>query len=170
MLETLLQRWQLMTPRERRIVMAAAALIVVAAVWLLLFEPAWLGRQRLQSELPAMRAQLAQMEQLADEASKLGAAPAGSESPEAVRVQLERSIESAGLKSALSQLTHSGDLFDLRFKSVSYASWLLWVDSAVRETRLRVVDAAVTREASVGVVSVRLALEMPRRDSRREGR
>ena len=62
MLETLLQRWQLMTPRERRIVVAGAALLVAAAVWLLLFEPAWTGRQRLQSELPAMRSQLAQVE------------------------------------------------------------------------------------------------------------
>ena len=31
---------------------------------------------------------------------------------------------------------------------------------------LRVVDAAVTRETGVGVVSVRLALEMPRREGR----
>jgi len=166
MLESLLQRWHLMTPRERRIVIAGGALLAVALVWLLLFDPAWQARRALQAELPAMRGQLAQMEQLADEARRLGAVPAGSDSPQAVKGQLEQSIESAGLKPALAQLTQNGNLFDLRFKSVPYAAWLAWLDSAARVTRLRVVDAAVTRETGVGVVSVRLALEMPRREGR----
>lgn len=113
-----------------------------------------------------MRGQLAQMEQLTDEARRLGAVPAGSDSPQAVKGQLEQSIESAGLKPALAQLTQNGNLFDLRFKSVPYAAWLAWLDSAARATRLRVVDAAVTRETGIGVVSVRLALEMPRREDR----
>lgn len=166
MLETLLQRWQLMTPRERRILVVGAALLAVVLVWLLLFDPAWRARQALQSELPTMRGQLAQMEQLAGEARRLGAVPAGSDSPQAVKTQLEQSIDSAGLKPALAQLTQSGNLFDLRFKGVPYAAWLAWLDSAARETRLRVVDAAVTRETGIGVVSVRLALEMPRREDR----
>ena len=155
-----------MTPRERRIVVAGAALLVAAVVWLLLFEPAWVGRQRLQSELPAMRSQLAQVDHMADEARRLGEVPAGSDSPQAVRAQLEKSIEGAGLKPALAQLTLTGNLFELRFKSVPYAAWLAWLDAASRETRLRIVDAAVTRETGIGVVSVRLALEMPRREAR----
>lgn len=159
-----------MTPRERRIVTGGAAVLLVALAWLALFDPAWNGRQRVQDELPTLRAQLAQMEQLAGEARRLAAVPAGSDSPQAVKVQLEQSIESAGLRPALSQLSQSGELFDLRFKSVSYAAWLAWLDSAARATRLRVVDAAVTREAGTGIVSVRLALEMPRRDGRRETR
>lgn len=166
MLESLLQRWQLMTPRERRAVIAGAALLVVAAVWLLLFEPAWDGRRKLQAELPALRAQLAQVEHLATEARRLAAVPAASDSPQAARTQLEQSIEAAGLKPALAQLTLNGTLFELRFKSVPHGAWLAWLDAATRETRLRVVDAAVTREAGIGVVSVRMALEMPRRGGR----
>ena len=170
MLETLLQRWQLVTPRERRVVVAGAVLLAAVLIWLLLFDPARTGRQRVRAELPAMRAQLAQIEQLAGEARQLGAVPAGSDSVSVVRVQLERSIEKAGLKPALAQLTHTGGLFDLRFKSVPFSAWLAWVDAASRETRLRVVDAAVTRETGIGRVSVRLVLEMPRREDRREGR
>lgn len=166
MLETLLTRWQLLAARERRAVIGAAALLAVVLAWLLLFEPAWVGRQRVSGELPALRAQLAQMEQLAGEAQRLGAVPAAGDTPQAIQAQLRESIASAGLASALAQLTHSGGLFDLRFKSVPYAAWLAWLDSAVRETRLRVVDAAVTREAGLGVVSARLALELPPRDGR----
>lgn len=166
MLETLLIRWQLLAARERRTVIGAAALLAVVLAWLLLFEPAWVGRQRVGGELPALRAQLAQMEQLAGEAQRLGAVPAAGDTPQAIQAQLRESIVSAGLAPALAQLTHSGGLFDLRFKSVPYAAWLAWLDSAVRETRLRVVDAAVTREAGIGVVSARLALELPPRDGR----
>ena len=44
--------------------------------------------------------------------------PAGSDSPQLLRTQLERSIESAGLSSALAQLSVNGSLFDLRFEGV----------------------------------------------------
>ena len=37
MLETLLQRWQLTTPRERRVVVAGAVLLAAVLIWLLLF-------------------------------------------------------------------------------------------------------------------------------------
>ena len=49
MLETLLQRWQLTTPRERRIVIAGAVLLAVVVVWLLLFDPARAGRHRVRA-------------------------------------------------------------------------------------------------------------------------
>ncbi len=166
MLESLLQRWHLLAPRERRVVGGAAAMLAALVIWLGLFEPAWLGRDRLQAELPTLRGQLAQIEQLADEAIRLGAMPATGDSPQALKQQLEHSIDSAGLRSALAQLSSSGSLFDVRFKRVSYAAWLDWLDTATRETRLRVADVAVTREAGVGIVSVRLALEAPGRDDR----
>lgn len=161
-----MQRWQLLTARERRIVIAAAALLLVAAVWLWLFEPAWQARRSLQAELPALRTQLARVDALAEEAQRLSAIPAGSDSPQVLKAQLERSIDSAGLSSALGQLSVNGSLFDLRFDGVSHAAWLAWIDTTTRELRLRVADAAVTREARPGLVTVRLALETPRAEGR----
>ena len=118
------------------------------------------------AELPTLRTQLASIEQLAGEARRLAAAPAQNESPQRVKTQLEQSVDAAGLKPALAQLALAGELFDVRFKGVSYAAWLAWLDSAVRETRLRVVDVAVTRETGPGLVSARVTLEMPRREGR----
>ena len=43
------------------------------------------------------------------------------------------------------------------------AAWLAWIDVAVRDTRLRIVDVSVTREASLGMVTARASLELPRR-------
>jgi general secretion pathway protein M len=166
MLEALLQRWHLLAARERRAVIGAAAVLLVAFVWLVLFEPAWLARSRLQAELPTLRSQLAQMEQLAGEARRLAALPATNDSPQSLKLQIESSIDSAGLRPALAQLSTNGSLFDLRFKRVAYAAWLDWLDTATRETRLRVADVAITRESGIGLVSVRLALETPSRDER----
>ncbi|MCZ7561775.1 MAG: type II secretion system protein M [Burkholderiaceae bacterium] len=115
-LQTLLQRWQMLTPRERRTIVVGAALLALALVWMVLFDPAWDARRRLQAELPVMRAQLAQAEQLADEARRLGAVAGAGDSPQAVKAQLEQSIEGAGLRPALAQLTLTGNLFELRFK------------------------------------------------------
>lgn len=166
MIETLMQRWQLLAARERRLVLAGAVLLAIVAVWLSLFEPAWQGRKALQAELPTLRAQLARVDDLAGEAQRLSAVPAASDPPQAVKAQLEQSIDSAGLRASLAQLSVNGSLFDLRFSAVAHAAWLAWLDTATREMRLRVADVAVSREAEHGLVSVRLALESPNAERR----
>ena len=166
MIERLLNGWRALAPRERRLVLAAAVVVLLACIHLLLFEPAWKGRERLSAELPRLRAQVAQMHALAAEASLLAAAPRGADTPQAVRAALEASIASAGLSDRVAKLSATGDLIDLRFASVPHADWLDWLDATLRETRLRVVDVSLTRETSPGVVSVRLVLEMQGRDSK----
>ena len=161
MIEPVMQRWQAMAPRERRLVMMAVAIVAMSVVYLLLIEPAWLGRQRLERELPALRAQLARIDALADEATRLAAAPVVAATSQEVRARLERSIEAAGLDGALVRLQQSGSLFDIRFEAVAHGDWLEWLEQAVRDVRLRVVDAAVTRTATPGQVNARVSVEMP---------
>jgi len=96
----------------------------------------------------------------------LAGAPKGADSLQGQRSALEQSIRSAGLAPNLTQLTPNGELFDLRFQAVPNAAWLAWLDTTLRETRLRVADVAMTRDPAPGVVSVRLVLEAPRRDRR----
>jgi len=107
-----------------------------------------------------------QIDQLADEVRQLGAAPAGADTPQAIRARLEQSIDGAGLRPALAQLQVTGSLFDVRFRGVSHAAWLAWIDLAVRDARLRIVDVSVTREALPGMVTARVSLELPRREDR----
>ena len=166
MIEKLLQSWRAMAPRERRLVGAAGLVVILAAGYLLLLEPAWRGRQQLEKELPVLRGQLAQMSALATEVRRLAGAPKGADSPQALRTALETSVQAAGLGAGLAQLNASAELFDLRFASVPHAAWLAWLDTALRETQLRVADLSISREAVPGLVSVRLVLEFPRRDGR----
>jgi general secretion pathway protein M len=164
MLESLILRWQQLQTRERRLVAFGAVIVAALLIYLVAFEPAWKGRQRLAAELPKLRAQLAQMESMAAEARRLAGTAATVDSPQQLRAQLEQSIAAAGLQNNVAQLTQSGELIDLRFKAVPFGAWLGWFDAALRETRLRAVDVAVTREAAPGAVSARLTLEAQRRE------
>lgn len=166
MIEALIQWWRALARRERRMVIAAVAVVLVAVGYLLLFEPAWRGSRALEAELPGLRRQAAQMEAMAGEARRLTSAPQQQAGVPALRRQLESSVEAAGLKPFLSQVQVNGELIEMRFAQVPYEQWLAWVDPALREARLRVVDASVQREATAGVVSARLTLEGPKPEAR----
>lgn len=166
MIEKFISWWRTLALREKRMVIAAAAVLLLAIGYLGLFEPAWQGRKKIQAELPALRSQVGQIDALANEARQLAAIPAVDETPQALRRQFEQSLAAAGLKDYVTQMNFSGGVLDVRFSAVPFAGWVAWLDSALRETRLRVVDAVVTRDAVNGTATVKLALEGPRRDAR----
>ena len=68
MLEPILQKWNALSSRDRRMLGLAAGFLVLVFAWMVAFEPAWKGRQQLARELPSLRTELAQMDQLASEA------------------------------------------------------------------------------------------------------
>lgn len=163
MLEQLIARWGGLTKRDRRMVVFAGIFLLLIFGWLFAFEPAWKGRQALELELPALRSDLAQMDQLASEARVASRnAQDSNESAAQLRGRIEQSLEEAGLTPAIAQLELSGELIEARFRQADYDKWLFWLDGALRDTRMRVVDLSLTRE-SAGIVSGRLALEAPRR-------
>lgn len=163
MLEPLLLKWNGLSPRDRRMLALAVGFMVLVFAWLVAFEPAWNGRQQLSKELPGLRTDLAQMDQLAAEARMASTSnQQTNESAAQLRGRIEETLADAGLSSSLAQLEVNGEMIEARFRQVDFEKWLYWLDGAIRETRMRVVDLSITRE-SAGIVSGRLALEAPRR-------
>ena len=80
---------------------------------------------------------------------------------QSIRLRVDQSIDSAGLRGALQQIQSNDSLIDLRFRGTAFAGWLVWLDGLLRETRLRVSDLAVTRDTEAGLVSIRVVLELP---------
>ena len=68
--------WSARNPREQAILAAGAAVLGLVLIYTVLWEPAADGRARLSRSLSAMRAELAEMETLAQEARGLNASPA----------------------------------------------------------------------------------------------
>lgn len=165
-MESFIQWWRTLAIRERRLLIGAVAVVLTALVYLLAFEPAWVGRQKLARELPELRSQVAQMDALASEARRVSGMAAAVESSATIRRSIEASIAAAGLKPFLASGNFQGELVEVRFNAVPFAQLAGWVDSTIRETRVRVVDANVQREASAGLVTARLAFELPKRDAR----
>ncbi len=163
MIESLLLKWNALSPRDRRRLVLAVGFLLIIFTWLVAFEPAWDGRRQLARELPALRSDLAQMDQLAEEARLAASAPRqGVESAGQLRTRVEETLADAGLSGSVAQLELNGELVEVRFRQADFQKWLYWLDAAVRETRMRVVDLSITREGA-GVISGRLALEVPRR-------
>lgn len=162
MLDTLILKWQSMQPRERRVIVVAALVLLAALLYLLVYEPAAEGRRKVRRELPQLRAQVAQMDAMVAEAKRLGRNVVGVEKPEQLREQLARSVEATGLKPNLAELKLNGELIDMQFKAVPFGAWLAWFEAAQRETRVRAVDVAISRQDAAGLVDVRAALEPPR--------
>lgn len=163
MLEPLLLKWNGLSPRDRRMLALASGFMILVFAWLVAFEPAWNGRQQLAKELPGLRTDLAQMDQLAAEARMASTSNRQTnESAAQLRGRIEETLADAGLSSSLAQLEVNGEMIEARFRQVDFEKWLYWLDGAIRETRMRVVDLSITRE-SAGIVSGRLALEAPRR-------
>ena len=163
MLEPLLQKWNALSTRDRRVLGLAVGFIILVFAWMVGFEPAWNGRTALAAELPRLRGELAQMEQMAIESRTLGQqANQPVQTIAQLRSRVEQSLQLAELGTAVAQLEASGDLVEARFRQAPFEKWLYWLEGTVRDTRLRVVDVALTRE-SAGVISGRVALEAPRR-------
>lgn len=163
MLEPVLQTWKGLSARDRRMLVVGGTFLAIVAIWMLGFQPAWKGRQQMTKELPVLRGELAQMDQLVAEARIAATSNRPStETAAQLKARIEQSLTEAGLMSSVAQLEATSELIEVRFNRVAFDKWLYWLDGAVRDTRMRIVDLSLTREAA-GVVSGRIAFESPRR-------
>ncbi len=147
--------WQTRTPRERGILMAGGALLLLLLIWLLLVDPALDGRTRWQKDLPALRADYAQMQALAQQIS--AAPPPATASTPPDRASIERSLNDAGLKPQ--SLNVSDALVSARFNDVSFSALTDWLQRAQRESRLVVSEASVSARERVDRVDAQVSLK-----------
>ncbi len=145
--------WSERTPRERMILLVGGGLLLAAVLWLLLIEPALDGRARWQKDLPALRADYAQMQALAQQASS---APPPSAAPRADRAAVDKSLNDAGLKPQ--SLNVGDELVRAVFTDVSFSALSEWLQRAQRESRLVVSEASVTARDRVDRVDASVSL------------
>jgi general secretion pathway protein M len=150
------QWWVGLSRRERMAVIAAAALVAAAVLYLAAIEPAWRTRQRLAPELPRLRAQAAELDALALEAKKLKTRTRTLESAEQTKAALTKLLAEKNIAGGSIREGDDQRLL-LTVRRADAASWFAWLKEASTELPLRVASARISR-VGPGLVDAEVAL------------
>lgn len=152
-------RWNALAPRERWLLGVAALVVSLFLLDQLAVSPALRGISRLERELPQRRAQLAQVDWMADQFAGL-ATRAGAPSTQNLRSELERLLKSTALPA---ELLPGGDATsqELRVSSVQVTRLLQWVADTQRDLRVRATSLEIERTKTPEMVSARIRFERP---------
>ena len=145
--------WSGLARRERFMILAAVSVIAAALLYVAAVEPAWRERARLRRDLPQLQEQAAQVDALRAEALALGAG--GGATGVADRAAAEQSLARAGFSGTV---RGDGARLEVSVRGAAAQAWFAWLDSYVRESRLRVVRVRVNRTAGSGMVDADAAL------------
>ena len=149
------QWWIGLSRRERIATAAAATLVALTIIFLAGIEPAWRTRVKLGADLPRLRAQAAELDQLAAEAKKLRLRTRTLESPEQTRAALTRFLGEKGVNGA--QIRDEGERVVVSAKRIDAAAWLAWLKDTTNELPLRIAAARMSK-VGTGMVDAEVTL------------
>jgi general secretion pathway protein M len=149
--------------RERQMVAAATLLVAVTLFYLIIWEPIHNGldEQRLQYE--TQRSSYVWMNQSAEEARLLKAAGSRNvirNNNQPVSLLVERSADTAGLKSNILKIETSGDKgARVMLDAAPFDQMLLWLNTLRQQYGITVSSASIDRDEAGGAVNARLTLD-----------
>jgi type II secretory pathway component PulM len=151
--------WQLRSPAERALWLAAGAFVGALLGWILLWQPLARDSERLERRLTEQRAALVSARRQADEIATLGrntVAP----SPRDGRADLEAALARQGLKATAIE---RGDDQRLRvtLDAVSFDNLARLIDGLQRDARLTVVDLTAAARIEPGQVRADMTFAPP---------
>lgn len=137
-----------LSPRERRGVLIAATVLGLGLLWWLAVAPAWQTLRGAPARHAALNAQLARMQQLAQQAEALQAqsSAAAPRRDEALRA-LEAATAALG---GQAQVNVIGDRATLTLRQVDPAALAQWLQQVRNNARLLPVESQLTRDAASG--------------------
>ena len=149
--------WTSRSPRERLVILVAAA-VLGAASYVALLYAADRARAKLGPSVAALRTQTALLEQRAAEYQRLRAAPAPAASPTDLRTLVREHVDAAQLSGTLT-LLEAPDAEHVRvaFGALGFADWLDWI-AALQAQHVRLEAVRIEALAAPGLVSVAATL------------
>ncbi len=147
--------WAERTPRERWILGLGGGLLLLVLCWLLLIDPALQGREEWKKALPALRADYAQMQSLAQQASA-APAPSAAAPPPPDRASVERSLAEHGIKAQSVNAGEGGVRVTLT--DASFSALTDWMKQVQRDAQLVVAEASITARDRIDRVDANLSL------------
>ena len=146
------QFWQARVERERRFLLAAAAVVVLSVIYLIGIDPALTGRDELRKALPILHQQVGQMHQMAQELTTL---PAAENRPEVSRELVEAALADNGLKAQT--LSVNDGTVRAQFSAIAISSLQSWLLALQKSGGLFVDEIKISAQDK-GLVSATVTL------------
>lgn len=153
----MIQRWQQLAERERRVLIAGGALLLavllVTQVWL----PLLAARDRARADAAMLAAELAELVPQVDAVLASRGTPASR--PGSVAAEIDRKSREARLEGSLIGIDSLGEgRVRVRFKGVSFTALMIFVDGLRREAGIETRELSAER-AGIGFVDATVVLE-----------
>lgn len=163
-LAPLRQRYEALAPRERRLVLAAAAALALFLPWQLVWVPLQEAVASAEARAAQRRVELAQMQRLAAEARTLRARVGAAARPVSGQPLLTRVDQSARrvLGGALKGIKEEGkEGVRVRFENADFDALMRWLDQLQTRDGVVVAELVAERQQAPGRVSGRVLVEAP---------
>jgi|GEM_PF-1141029 len=168
-------RWQRMTRREQRMVQALAGVVALGLTVQVLILPAWRDMVRHHQTLPALRAQLAEVDALFQEAQALGRQRGAHVAPEAMVAELTDSWRTSAIGSSptIAAVPGGQSAWTITFDAAQATALIDWLAYGPGALRLTVRELTLARDRDAlgkplaGRVSGQLRLESAEAETRR---
>jgi general secretion pathway protein M len=147
--------WEARNTRERMILAGGGAVVLLGLLYALLIDPALGGRERLNKELPQLRAQVAQLQVLAREAT--GLTSAAPQNPQPItKESIEADLTRRGLKAENVNVT--GEIARLQLSGASFSALIGWLDEIQKSALVSVVEVNIIALPQPDTVNATLTL------------
>ena len=144
--QALLARWNLLAPRERALIVAAAGLVGIALLWWVLLGPAIATLRGAEAQHRALDAQLAHMQRLQQQAKAMQSLPR--QSPDEAMRQLEAAIRQQLGVSA--RYSIAGDRVTVTLANTPAAALAQWLSQVRTNARAIPGEAKLARNPAGG--------------------
>lgn len=153
-------RWAALSASEQRTLKLGAAVVVPVLFYLLLWQPAHDGVARLKTTVPAMRAQLAQMQAQAIEVQTLrqGAHPALSEGDALLGIVRVASEAAGWVAPAMTLELADKSNVRISAESVEFSRWIKFLHELETTHHIRVNSLSVSAAPTQGMIKVNAVL------------
>lgn len=156
--------WDNLSQRERWLLGGGVVALLVFLFYLQVWEPFQTSNRLLRQSVAEQRADLAWMRQAALEVKRLNAA--GDSGGRAVGggqsllTVVDQTARAAGLSAALKRINpQGGDKLNAQLEQVEFDAFINWVGALEREHRITIVNMAVDRTDTAGLVNARVILQ-----------
>lgn len=159
-LELKKRMWDGRSASDKRALRIAATVLVPVLGWLLLWQPAHTATEKLNIEVPKLRAQAAQMQAQSEEAQALRHAPHLARLDAiALKTAIEESAMRHQLREALATIeAQQPNGVRITLVAVSFEQWLGWLRNLQQEQHIRAESVAITALPQAGMVRINASL------------